>query len=214
MTATTPVTIWGYRDSSNVMKVLWTCAELDIPHELIETGGARGYDHVPDYAARNPNRRVPTIAHEGLVLWESNVIVRYLCTAFGRGTLWPAEPARRWEAEKWMDWKQTTLRQPMVALYGGLVRGNPAYRDPAVLAAAREKAAAAWALLDAHLAGRPYLAGDTLTMADIPPCAEVHRWFGMDIERPHLPHLAAWYGRLAERAAYRTHVMRPFLGPR
>jgi glutathione S-transferase len=32
----------------------------------------------------------------------------------------------------------------------------------------------------------------------------------MDIPRPALPHVEAWYARLSERPAYRTQVMRPF----
>jgi glutathione S-transferase len=36
------------------------------------------------------------------------------------------------------------------------------------------------------------------------------RYFGLDIERPSLPHVQAWYDRLQERQAYRDHVIVPF----
>jgi glutathione S-transferase len=60
------------------------------------------------------------------------------------------------------------------------------------------------------LADRLFLCGDTLSLADIPAGTSLFRYFGLDIERPSLPHVQAWYDRLQERQAYREHVMVPF----
>jgi glutathione S-transferase len=57
----------------------------------------------------NPNRLVPAIDDDGVVLWESNVIVRYLAAKHAAGTLMPADPALRARAEMWMDWQQTAM---------------------------------------------------------------------------------------------------------
>lgn len=70
--------ILGRKSSSNVQKVLWCCAELGIPFEREDIGGEFGKNHEPAYLALNPNGRVHTIDDDGFVLWESNVIVRYL----------------------------------------------------------------------------------------------------------------------------------------
>ena len=64
-------------------------------------------------------------------------------------------------------------------------------------------------LLERHLADREYVAGPSLTMGDVPIGATVHRWFAMDIERPALPNLAAYYERLGERPSYKETVMLP-----
>jgi glutathione S-transferase len=60
------------------------------------------------------------------------------------------------------------------------------------------------------LADRPFLAGDALTLADIPAGTCLYRYFELDIERPSVPNVEAWYRRLQERAAYRAHIMVPF----
>jgi len=52
--------------------------------------------------------------------------------------------------------------------------------------------------------------GDQFTLADIPVGTSLYRYFELDIERPLLPHVVAWYERLQQRPAYREHVMIPF----
>ena len=51
-------------------------AELGVAFERIDVGGEFGFDHIPGYLSVNHNKRIPTIDDNGLVLWESNVIVR------------------------------------------------------------------------------------------------------------------------------------------
>jgi glutathione S-transferase len=65
-------------------------------------------------------------------------------------------------------------------------------------------------LLNGMLATRPFLLGDRLSLADIPIATSLYRYFELDIERPKLPNVGAWYRRLQERPAYREHVMLPF----
>ena len=52
--------------------------------------------------------------------------------------------------------------------------------------------------------------GDNLTLADIPAGTSLYRYFEIDVERPSVPHVEAWYRRLQKRAAYREHIMVPF----
>jgi len=52
--------------------------------------------------------------------------------------------------------------------------------------------------------------GDRLSLADISIGTSLYRYFELDIERPRLPHVQAWYGRLQDRPAYREHVMVAF----
>lgn len=201
--------IWGRHTSINVQKVLWTCAELGIAYERVDVGGAFGGLDSPGYRAMNPNGRIPVIDDDGFVLWESNTIVRYLCATRAAGTLCPDTPAGRAEAEKWMDWQLCHVLPGMVTMFVGLVRTPPAERDTKAIEGARQRTEESWRLLDAHLAGRPYVGGDAFTMADIPLGAFAYRWLGLPIERPALPGLQAWHERLIARPAYRQHVMLP-----
>jgi glutathione S-transferase len=202
--------IWGRKTSINVQKVLWTCDELGIGYERLDAGGDFGGLAEPAYLALNPNGVVPVIADEGFVLWESNSIVRYLAATRGMGTLCPASPRERADAERWMDWQLCHLLPGMSPLFVGLVRTPAPARDAAAIEQGRQRAERAWRILDAQLEGRGWVTGSEFTMADIALGGFAYRWFALPIQRPELPHLAAWHARLSERPAYRTHVMIPF----
>jgi glutathione S-transferase len=201
--------ILGHPASSNVQKVLWCCGELALPFERRDIGGPFGGNRTPEYLALNPNGLVPTIDDDGFVLWESNVIVRYLVSKYASGaalSLYPTDLARRADAERWMDWQQTTLAAPMGVLFRALLRKPPTPVDDAALGAARDKACASWKMLDRALEDRSYVAGAELTVGDIALGNAIHRWHRLPIERPSLPRLEAWYARLCQRAAYQKHI--------
>jgi glutathione S-transferase len=198
--------IYGTIVSSNVQKVLWCCAEIGVPFERLDIVETFGAQRAPGYLALNPNGLMPTIDDDGFILWESNAIVRYLCAKHSLGRLCPSSLAERADAERWMDWQQTSLAPQMGPLFRALLR-NPREELPADrLAVAMQKAGDLWRMLDARLASHEYVCGASLTMADLALGNAVHRWYKFAIEHPDLPHLRAWYDRLCERPAYRTHV--------
>ena len=201
--------IWGRVNSINVMKVLWLADELGLAYERIEAGLQHGVVGTPEYKAMNPNSRVPTIDDDGFVLWESNSIVRYLAAKHAPGKLIPTDPRGRADAERWMDWATATLNMPMVAVFWGLIRIAPEKRDLAAIERGRLELEDSMSVLDAHLAGRDYMMGSSLSVADIPVGAFAHRWYALPIERPKLANIEAWYRRLGERPAYKKNVMLP-----
>jgi len=199
--------ILGRKSSSNVQKVLWCCAEIGLAFERADIGGPFGGNKAPGYLALNPNGLVPTIDDDGFVLWESNAIVRYLSAKHASGSLWPTDLRRRADADRWMDWQQTTLGPPMGALFRALLRSPPDPVEPAELESAKRRAASAFSILDAQLGRSRFVAGPDLTMGDIALGFAPHRWFMLPIERPSLPHVERWYRELCERPAYREHVV-------
>jgi glutathione S-transferase len=201
--------IWGRSNSINVQKVLWCCGELDLRYQRVDVGGPFGGNNEPEYLRLNPNGLVPTISDGGFVLWESNAIVRYLAAKHGMGTLCPEDLAERADADRWMDWQMGTLWANFRPAFVGLIRTPPKKRDEAKIARAIRKTAGNLDLLDAHLASRDYVTGLSLTMADIPLGVTAYRWFTLDIERPAMPNLEAWYERLRARGPYRAIVMSP-----
>jgi len=198
--------ILGRTTSSNVQKVLWCCEELGIPFEREDVGGTFGRNQTPEYLALNPNGLVPTIIDDGFVLWESNAIVRYLAGGHGNNTLCPADARLRADADRWMDWQQTTLAPPMGILFRALLKSPPDAIPQADIDNAKAKAAAAWTMLEAQLTGRSFVTGNDLSMADIALGNAVHRWFSLPIERPVFAQVRAWYDRLRSRPAYQKHI--------
>ncbi len=194
------------------MKVICLLEELRLPYERIDCGGPFGRTHTPEYLAMNPNSVVPTLQEDGFTLWESNVILRYLCDAHAPGSpLWPEEVRARAHIDRWMDWVQTTLSRPQSVVFQGLIRTPPEQRDTTAIDAAFVELGRIYGILDAALArhGQGYLAGPDYTLADIAVGPHLHRWFQFPMTRPHQPHLEAWYQRLLARPVYRTHCAVP-----
>ena len=195
--------IWGRISSINVRKVVLTAQLLDLPFDRIDAGGAFGITRTPDYLARNPNALVPTLEDDGFVLWESNAIVRYLCAKHPQGGLYPQDLRARGHAESWMDWQQTTLNNAGRDAFLQLFRTPEDKRSEQAIAASEAATEPLLALLDAHLGKRAFMAGDALTMADIPIACELHRWWGLPLRHAEHPHLRRWYEGLRQRPAAR-----------
>jgi glutathione S-transferase len=198
--------IWGRNTSSNVQKVLWCCAELDLPFERVDLGGPFGGNDDLEYRAINPNGLVPTVKDGDLIIWESNTICRYLAATRGGERLYPKDPAARTHVERWMDWQLAVIGAPMGTLLFGLVRNAPEARDHGAIEGARRRAAAAWTIVDDAVKDEPYLAGSELSLAEIVLGTQIYRWFTFPIERPELTHLRAWYERLRARPGFKTHI--------
>jgi glutathione S-transferase len=184
--------ILGRANSANVQKVLWVCEELDVPFEQEDFGGAFGKTKDKTYTDLNPNSVVPTLIDGDFVLWESNACTRYLAAKHGKGTLCPTDPQEYADADRWMDWQQTTVLPFMTPIFWGLVRTAEADRDMALIKASIEKGNTVYAILDRRLAGRKFIMGDRLTMADIPVAIQAYRFLTLVKDRPSMPNLEAW----------------------
>jgi glutathione S-transferase len=198
--------ILGKPISINVRKVLWLCEELALPYEHEAWGAGYRDTQVPEFLALNPNALVPVVVDGDAVLWESNTICRYLASKHGRDDLLPDDVLARARVEQWMDWQAGELNNSWRYAFMGLVRRSDAHQD----AGAIEASAAAWnrhmAILEGQLAkSGDFVAGATFTLADIVLGLSVNRWFITPIERPVLPHVQAYYDRLAARPGFRQH---------
>lgn len=203
------IKLWGRLSSINVQKAVWALEELGLAYERIDAGGAFGLNDTPAYRRLNPNGLVPTLEHDGFVLWESNAIVRYLADRFGAGSLLPRDPRVRASADRWMDWQATAITPAMRDAFLHLVRTPAEQRDAELIARSAAETERNAGILDAHLESHPYVAGDAFTMGDIAVGASVHRWLNMPLRREERPHLARYYAALMERPAARAGLLLP-----
>lgn len=199
------LTIWGRLNSHNVKKVAWLAEEIGLDYVRHDVGGKFGMDSA--YLALNPNALIPTIEDEGLVLWESNAILRYLAARYAPN-LWPNDLKLRAAADKWMDW-QFAFADAQRDVFLMLVRQPEHLHDPAVIARGAEATGRMMAMLDALLAQQPWITGDSFGIADIPMGTYAHTWFTLAMPRPDYPHLRAWYDHLVTRPGYAKTVMIP-----
>jgi glutathione S-transferase len=204
--------VWGRRNSSNVQKVMWLIGELDLPHVHIPAGGSFGQTQSAEFLAMNPHGRVPVIKDsDGTIVWESHSILRYLAARYGSPRFWSEDAGQRSQADRWMDWSQSSLQPAfLTGVFLGFYRTPEALRNAKSIDESLGRCAQYFQLLDRVLSERPFIAGDSLSLGDIAVGSNLYRYFELDIKRPAVPNVEAWYERLQLRPAFRQHVMVPF----
>lgn len=204
------LTVWGRRNAFNVQKVMWLVDELALAHRHVPAGGQFGVLDTPEFLAMNPHGRIPVIdgRYRRMGIAQHPALP---CRAPRTPGFWRDDPAEQSRADRWMDWAQTTLQPAFLnGVFRDYYRTPPEQRDTVRVEQSIAQCAQYFRLLDTVLAGQPFLAGDAITLADIAAGTHLYRYFELDIARPDVPHVVAWYERLKARPAYRTNVMVPF----
>ena len=199
-------TLWGRMTSINVQKVAWVLSESGLTFDRVDVGGAFGGLDTAEYRAMNPSGRVPTLVEDELVTRESNAICRHLVHT-NDGPLSTASNGDRALADMWMEWFQTGSYSSFIKMFYQTVRLPTSKRNPQTLTSALTILHEQFQIAETALADRPYLVGDTLTLADIPFGSCLFRYFTVDIARPDWPNITAYFDRLSDRQAYRDTVM-------
>lgn len=201
------LTIWGRANSANVQKPMWLIGELGLEHRRIDVGGPFGGLDAPEFRELTPHRVIPVLQDDDLTVWESTAILRYLAEIYGDDALWPVDAKDRARIDMWIDWTNTSWVPAITQLFNAYVRTPTANRAPAALQRVVNAAGAVAQRADEQLAGRPFLAADHFTLADIAFGVLLFRFFTLETPRPDLPNLQRYYAALQERPAYRDHAM-------
>jgi glutathione S-transferase len=205
------IKVHGRSTSINVQSVMWCLAEIGLDHTRLDVGGAFGGNRTPEFVAKNPMGLVPVVEDGALTLFESQAILRYLAAQYDASQLWPAAAAARAPIDQWMEWAKTTVSSSFIAkLFWQLVRTSKADRDLALVQSGIEDMDLFMSIADAQIGKGGWLAGDQMTLADISFGTVLYRYFTLDFERPEHDNVKRYYDRLAQRAAYKKHVMISF----
>jgi glutathione S-transferase len=155
--------IYGDYGSGNCLKVKYTADHLRLPYTWIPIDIMNAETKTPEFLARFPLGRIPAVElDDGRRLAESNAIIRYLA----RGSaLLPGDAFAQAKVDEWLFWEQyshepyiATTRYHIVYLKRTLDQ-REAWRV--------ERGESALDLMDRSLADRSWLAGDSMTIADI-----------------------------------------------
>ena len=198
------ITIYGDPISGNCLKVKWTCERLAIPFTWTDVNVVKRETRSDAFLALNPSGQVPTIVFEdGRTLAQSGAIILHLAEG---SALIPADPYQRAKMLEWMFWEQYN-HEPTVAVVRFQMKylGRPRSEvDPALIA----KAQAALTLLDralaaTALAGRDFLVGETLTLADIALVAYTRFAADGGFDLADYPAVEAWVRRVEQELPIR-----------
>lgn len=202
--------IYGRTTSFNVQKVLWLADELSLEYEHLELGGRFGGLDTPEFTRLNPMQKVPVLVDGDRVIWESHTILRYLIAEYGDSNWYPDSVYERSIYERWLDWSQTAFQPAFMAVFWGYYRKPSQKRDMAVVEKQLNKCIGCLSILDRQLENARYLAGNFLTLADIPTGAVIYRLTEQGLEVTLPPLVAAWYANLQRRSGYQKWIMSDF----
>jgi glutathione S-transferase len=152
-----------------------------------------------EYRAINVMGEVPVLEHNGLALTQSGVILDYIAMMTGR--FGPSDDAQRREILRWILFDNHKLTSYTATLR--FMRTFTAAPDPVVLNFLRGRAEAAWGILNAHLAGRSFVAGEQLTIADLSLCGYLFWPEEIGVDWCAYPNVRDWLARIAAVPRFR-----------
>ena len=220
-------------------KVRILLAEKSIPWKGHYLDVLAGDQFDPEYLKLNPKAVVPTIVHDGIVVTESTVICEYLDEVYPDIPLRPADAAGRARMRLWTKIVDEALhpnvaditftvshRHTVIAKgeeitrkfiedapdlisrerrHGWIFKG---FEAPGVKEAVEAYAKALRQMNDV-LAGQPWLAGDSFSLADIGVIPYVNRLHMLNMSEMwvnHLPNVSGWFDRVRERASFQPGI--------
>lgn len=184
------------------LRVLWLCNELDLPHEVRTIDFAAAYRASPQWRSLNPVGKVPAMTDGDFTMFESGAMVQYLLDRHGAGRLQPRPGTE--EHGRYLQWSwfaEATYARPLGEIVNHRRVFGEAGEIPAAIQEMQDRARLCSEAVDAALQGRDYLIGDEFSAADIMMGYSVmlaQRLASID----GLPHLQAYWQRLAARPAY------------
>lgn len=191
--------------TQNTLKTLYVLDEIVGDYEFVFVDLSKGKHRSDEFLKMNPVGKVPVLEHGGGYLFESGAICRYVANVTG-SELYPADSMQRGEVDQWMDFFSCHLGRWMTKLYFEAVikprmqLGDP---DAAGIEEAKRYTAQQLKILDAHLAGRDWLANDALSIADLFAFAYVEQHSDADVSLDEYPGVRAWLDRIAARDSIR-----------
>lgn len=202
--------------TQNTMKTLYVLEELGVEFEFRFVNLGKGEQRSEEFLGMTPIGKVPLLEHDGEYLFESGAICRYLATT-EKSPLFPADKLERARVDQWMmfftchpgRWLTQIYFEKLIKPVAGL--GDP---DPAAIEKAEGFAHQQLKLADRWLAGRDWLANDTLSIADLYALAYVEQVTPIGFPLSEHPGVESWFNRIRSRdsVARARALVQPYLG--
>lgn len=193
--------------ASRAARPLWVAEELGLTYEHIALPYVGGATRTPEFLKVNPNGRIPVVDDDGVLVWESMACTVYLAERFMSSdglSLAARNNAERAEVLRWTFWVVTECEKDALIFLMHAMLMPPERRKPQLAEESLRHLAGPMRILDQHLQGRPWLAGDRFTVADI--CvASVVAWVeGASELMAQCPQVRDWLQRCLARPAFQS----------
>jgi GST-like protein len=153
-----------YNLAPNPTKVALCLEEMALPYELVPVDTRKGEQHTPEFLKVNPNAKVPAIVDGDATIFDSNAILLYLGEKTGK--FMPGKSDKeRGELLSWLMFVASGIG-PYSGQAVHFRNFAPEPKDYAVNRYTFE-AQRHWGILEARLAGRKWMLGDSYTVVDM-----------------------------------------------
>ncbi len=199
--------IYQHPFSSAAFKVRALVHELALPVTLVDVDMMKGEHKSPEFLAKNPNGKVPTLEDDGFILWESNAILCYLAAKKPESGLLPTDARGMAQVQQWLQWHATTFSSStgevmMETVYAKMFGRT---KDEAKYAAGMEKVRRDLGVLEKTLADKEFVCGK-LSIADFSLVSSLLLRTPMGVDLEAFPHVKAWVARMESRESVRKSL--------
>lgn len=198
--------LYNHPMSSNARRVTMTAHHLGLELDIIDIDLGSEQDR-RRLAEVNPNCKVPVLADDGFLLWESCAIMQYLADCTPGQTVYPVDPTARADVNRWLFWAAQHFA-PAISIFTWenvwkkRVTGEDA--DPRELARGEHELAESAAVLDGYLANRQWLCGDAVTLAEYAVAAPIMYMHLARVPLQQYKNIMAWFDRVQELPAWKA----------
>jgi len=192
--------LYEHASSGNCLKCRLVLRQLDLPYESVSVDLFRGETRTDEHFARNPDGRIPVLeTDDGELIPESGAILLHLADGT---SLLPAGGIERARVHQWMFFEQNRIEADLAVARFIKLAGRDVTM-PEVFANRLERGRDALAALDRGLSdGRPFLAGERYTVADIAVYGYGHCGADADADPRDFANVAAWLDRVEATPAF------------
>ncbi len=191
--------------ASRAIRPLWVAEEMGLSYEHIAQRYQGGATHTPEFLALNPNGHIPVLDDDGIIVWESMACALYLARRFGAnqsGSIAPHTHSEEAQSLRWTFWTVTELEKDALTVLMHRLAMPAEQRKPELAQAAEKRLATPLRVLEQHLQGHRFMAGERFTVADVTVSSVVNWVRPAAALLASLPHTQAWLQGCLARPAY------------
>ena len=206
--------LYHFPPSPNSRRVLAVAYHLGFEPELVPVQLPLGEHLKPDFVKLNPNHKIPTLVDGEFVLWESSAIMLYLLSKKPGNSLYSHVPEIQADINRWLFWNTAHWAPACgIFIYEYLVKkflnlGGP---DPGEIKKGEEQFHRFADVLDNHLAGRDWLVGKNLTVADYAVGSLLDLTEAAHYPAGKYQEIKRWYGNIMQLEAWKKSAPENFM---
>ncbi len=197
------IKLYDFKSSPNCQRVKIVLAEKNLPYEIVPIDLRAQEQKTPDYLKLNPYGKVPVLADDDTVLYESCIINEYLEEKYPNPPLLPKEPGKKAKARILVDYGMAHFDAPYQKLRMELMK-DPKEQNQEIISGAKNELKKLLQRFEAEIGDEQYLVGDfSLVDADLLPRFTRLEGFGV-LPDPSLPRLGKYMERMKARPSVKT----------